>query len=269
MVPSWAAGSRVSLLFHPYPDSRHMRSRIPNFVWILCLANPPLHADWRDEIGFTRLQLLAAAELPAAPSQGLTHTEAPIDSNYAPDTASAAFSGKSFALKSGATGTSWHATSVATNFYGSTSLIPGATPVDVYEADHWIGSGFLNLETSNPPGYETRAVQNHSWIGSLPTEAEATEANLRLDFAINRDGFVCVVGENNGNSTTLPQLLGQGYHTISVGLTNGAHSAGFTTFDLPGRIKPDIVAPDGLTSFASPMVASTAEVARGRPTNRV
>lgn len=81
---------------------------------------------------------------------------------------------------------------------------------------------------------------------------------MRLDYAINRDGFSCAVGVNNGNTTTLPYLLCQSYHTISVGLTNGSHSAGFTTLDVAGRIKPDIVAPGTATSFATPMVAGAA-----------
>jgi hypothetical protein len=102
-------------------------------------------------------------------------------------------------------------------------------------------------------------VQNHSWISAAGnSEAVVSEINQRLDFAIDRDGFSSVVGVNNAASTALPQMLAQAYHTISVGLTNGAHSAGFTTLDGPGRIKPDLVAPDGLTSFATPMVAGAA-----------
>jgi hypothetical protein len=127
--------------------------------------------------------------------------------------------------------------------------------VDLYNADLWIGNGFLNT-SSTAPLVESRAVQNHSWIA--PTYSLATEVGQRLDYAIDRDGFVCVVGENNGSSTVLPELLGQSYHTISVGLTNGNHSAGFTTIDTTGRIKPDIVAPDTATSYATPMVSSAA-----------
>ena len=140
--------------------------------------------------------------------------------------------------------------------------MPGATDVDLYDANNWLGSGFLNHQQSpyQRPSVETRAVQNHSWIGSAGSYD--TEINQRLDYAIDRDGFVCVVGENNGNSTTLPRLLGQSYHAISVGRDDGAHSAGFTTIDGTGRIKPDIVAPsaspENATSWTTPMVASTA-----------
>ena len=224
---------------------------------MLCIATP-LQADWKDKIGFTRLQLLAGYELPSAPSQGFTQVEA-LES-YVPDTTSANFAGKTFTIKSGASGVSSHANLVASYFYGNTtSLLSGNIPIDLYNASPWIGSGFLKVGSFTAPAVETHAVQNHSWIA--PTYSYAAETNQRLDFAIDRDGFVCVVGENNSSNTTstvLPELLGQGFHTISVGLTNGYHSAGFTTVGTVGRIKPDIVAPESATSFATPMVSSAA-----------
>jgi hypothetical protein len=236
-----------------------------------CLAGTPLHADWKEEIGFTRLQLLAGAELPTAPDAGLTQVEAPEGANYTPNISSTLFTGKLLNLKSGASGTSNHAQHVATNFYATTSQLPGSCVVDLYNANNW-DSDFINQVASNPPATETRAVQNHSWIftpnpDAVPPVAPLSEAtvvnfNKRLDYAIDRDGFVCVVGENNGSSTTLPQLLGQSYNTISVGRDDGAHSAGFTAHDGAGRIKPDIVAPstnpEYATSWTTPMVAGAA-----------
>lgn len=228
----------------------------------------PLSADWRDEIGYTRLQLLAGPELPSAPSQGFTQVEASITNSpvytFLPDTTSPLFTGKTFTNKSAATGTaiSSHATAVATNFYGNTtSLVAGNCPIDTYYVGDWIGSTFLKLGSNSKPATEFRAVQNHSWIGNLSvnfTEANAAEANQRLDFAIDNDGFASVVGVDNDINKPLPALLCQSYHTISVGLVNGGHSAGFTTLDGTGRIKPDIVAPEGFTSFATPMVSSAA-----------
>lgn len=226
----------------------------------LCFLVLPLHADWKNEIGFTRLQLLAGSELPSAPARGFSQIEASPTgtTDYAPNIAAANFSGKGFTLKSGASSISPHANTVALRFYGNPdSLISGNAPVDLYAANDWKGSRFLNAGTFSAPLIEFRAVQNHSWIGGASSSGGA-DINQRLDYAIDRDGFVCVVGENNGNSTELPELLGQGYHTISVGLVNGGHSAGFTTLDTTGRIKPDIVAPDTYTSYAAPMVSSAA-----------
>lgn len=185
---------------------------------------------------------------------------------FLPDTTDPLFAGKTFINKSTASGViSSHATHVATNFYGNnTSLITGNCAVDVYYASDWINAKFLNFGLNNYPVVETRAVQNHSWAADSTaiTNSQATEINKRLDFAIDRDGFVCVVGSDNNASTLLPQLLCQSYHTISVGRDDGGHSAGFTTLDGTGRIKPDIVAPSASPEYASswttPMVSSAA-----------
>jgi hypothetical protein len=250
-----------------------VKSRIPSsfirFVLACGLSGAALHADWKDEIGFTRLKALGAADLPTATANGLTHVEAsntdPPVYSFLPDSSNPALIGNTIINKSSAIGSgiSSHATHVATNFYGTGSLLPGGSTVDVYEAGGWLGSGFLKLSSNNLPGSETRNVQNHSWIGASETsDASATEANHRLDYAIHNQGFVCVVGENNGSSNILPQLLGQGYHTISVGRDDGLHSAGFTNLGVAGRIKPDIVAPSAFpedrTSWTTPMVAGAA-----------
>jgi hypothetical protein len=252
-----------------------VKTRTPAIAIALCLsaAGAPLRADWKDSIGFTRLQMLAGGDLPATLPQGFSQIEAlePETSGYVPDTASPLFTGRVFALKSGASAVSNHAQRVATNFYGNTQLFPGtaAMPVDLYSADNWLNLGFLKIGTSNVPAIESRAVQNHSWIVDTTwTASRVEEANQRLDFAIDRDGFVCVAGENNGSSTTLPQFLGQSYHTISVGRGDGSHSAGFTAYDGSGRIKPEIVAPnaspDFFTSYTTPMVAGSAGLLVGK-----
>ncbi len=229
-------------------------------------ALPVLRADWRAEIGHTRLQTLAGAELPTGAGAGLAQVEAlESGANYAPDTALAEFAGKSFTLQSGPSAVSGHATHVARNFFSfGPSLLPGDAAVDLYSASDWLGAGFLKYGGDDLPDIESRAVHNHSWIGST----EEPEINMRLDYAINRDGFICVVGENNGASTTLPALMGQAYHTIAVGRDDGQHSAGFTTIDGTGRVKPDIVAPsaypENATSWTTPMVAGAAGVLRGK-----
>lgn len=219
-------------------------------------------AAWQDEIGFTRLKLLAEGELPVSPPSGVTQVEAPEGSNYAPDTGSALFSGKTFTLKSGASGTSSHAQHVGLNFYGNTSVLSGTFAVDCYGVSSWAQSGFLNYGTTSAPLIESRSVQNHSWVGSLGGSTVDTEVSRRLDFAINRDGFVCAVGSDNNGSTVLPNLLAQTYHTIVVGRDDGGHSAGLTTLETTGRMKPDLVAPSAApeyaTSWTTPMVAGTA-----------
>lgn len=224
-----------------------------------------LQADWLDEIGFTRLQALAGNSLPTAPSNGLSQVEATEGStNYAPNSASTLYAGKTFNSKSGDYGTSSHADHVARNFYASTSQVPGTCPIDLYNANDWLSTGYLNFGVSSAPKIESRAVQNHSWAGSRGNSTTDTEIGRRLDFAINRDGFVCAVGLYNQDTNTPvhAQLLCQTYNTISVGRDDGGHTKGLTTLDGNGRRKPDIVAPSAApeyaTSWTTPMVSGAA-----------
>jgi hypothetical protein len=227
-------------------------------------------ADWRDDVGYTRLLDLSAADLPAAPSRGFSQIEAtqavsPV--TFLPDSQNPLFSGKTFTNRSAASGNgiSEHATRVAKNFFGTaTSLITGNCQIDNYFVDDWLFGDFLRTGVNAVPLNESRAVQNHSWVAASAgfPEASAQEINRRLDFAINRDGFVCCVGSDNAGASILPQLLCQSYNTISVGRDDGNHSAGLTDFDGPGRTKPDIVAPSAspefATSWTTPMVAGAA-----------
>ena len=229
-----------------------------------CLLVLRLHADWKDEIGLTRLQALAGNSLPTAPSAGLTQVEAQEGSNYAPNSTSTLFSGKTLMLKSGTSGTSSHADHVARNFYASTSQVPGSCQIDLYNANDWLSTGYLNFGVSSAPKTESRAVQNHSWAGSSGNSSYDTEISRRLDFAINRDGFVCAVGLYNQDANTPVHalLLCQTYNTISVGRDDGGHTKGLTTLDGNGRRKPDIVAPSAApeyaTSWTTPMVSGAA-----------
>lgn len=205
--------------------------------------------------------------MPTAIAHGVTQVEAKEGVNFAPDPTNPLFSGKTFQVMDGPSDPSSHATSVARNFYGNTtSMLPGAFAVDSYFALDWLYDNFLNVGQPIAPLFQTRAVENHSWIApeGYLSISDAEQVNNRLDFAIERDGFSCVVGVNNGTSTTLPYLPCQSYHTISVGLTSGNHSAGFTTLDGTGRIKPDIVAPETATSFATPIVAGAAGLLQER-----
>ena len=224
-------------------------------------------ADWKDEVAYPRL----VSTFSGVPTSVGTLTQAEAgdtaETNYLPDPSNSEFTGKSIVNQSPGSGLSAHATTVGQFYYGSsTSVLPATPTIDVYSASYWIESDFLRFQSSSAPLTESNRVQNHSWISTAGlTEAQIAEIDQRLDFAINRDGFVAVVGVNNGSSNPLPALLCQAYNHLSVGLTTGNHSAGFTTYDGSGRIKPDIVAPGALTSYATPKVASVAGVlvARG------
>ena len=226
-----------------------------------------VRGDYRDDIGYTKLQAELGAAMPTGNGVGVSQIEAPEQTisgvqYYLPDTALAEFSGKTFTTLSPPGGVSGHATTVGKNFFGSaTSVAPGVTAIHNYEANNWIGAGFLNYGSTSAPKTETQQVTNSSWIAST-SESVAVDLLRRFDFAIQRDGFLGVVALNNGGGGNVPSLLASCYNGVSVGVSNGNHSWGTNTADGIGRTKPELVAPSYATSFATPMVASTAAMLR-------
>jgi hypothetical protein len=214
-------------------------------------------AGYKDDIGWTKLAAELGGALPNGAGVGVSQVEAPESAgNFGPNTAAADFTGKTFTLKSGPAGNSGHATLVAGYYYGLSGIASGVQSIDLYEANNWIGAGFLKTNTTAAPATETRSIQSHSWVA--PTFSSAVDALRRLDFAIQQDEFLAVVGLNNGNAGSVPALLAGNYNGLSVGLTNGGHSYGTNTADGAGRTKPELVAPESFTSFSTPMVSATA-----------
>jgi hypothetical protein len=231
-----------------------------------------VRADYRDDIGYAKLALELGIALPTGSGVGISQTEAPEQTingtrYYLPNTALPEFAGKTFSILSPAGGVSSHATTVAQYCYaGGTSIAPGVTGIHNYEANDWIGPGFLNYGDTIAPNGETQGVQNHSWVANVSNGAAAVQLLRRFDYAIQQSGFLGVVALNNGNGGNVPTLLASCYNGVSVGLTNGNHSYGTNTADGGGRTKPEIVAPSYATSFATPMVASAAAMlSQGAP----
>jgi hypothetical protein len=231
-------------------------------LWAAGAARLP--AQHQAVTGFERLQAeVGAANLASGAGLSVTQVEALITSggtDFAPQTTNTQFAGKSFEIFPSTGTASGHATAVGQRFYGTTSsFTPGVGSIRTHEVNNWLTSGAMQTGNSLllPLSHGSSAI-NHSWIGAFESSATAENLYLRLDHLANADGLLVAAGMNNGNSTTLPQLLGQGYNLISVGRSDGAHSAGFTTVAGSGRIKPDLVAPSDLTSYATPMVASGA-----------
>lgn len=250
----------------PWAKAREARSVAACLALALVLAAWPGSAagGYKDTIGYTQLQ----AELGTATPNGKKIKVSQIEANfgtglvYMPDTTGdPLLAGKYPVAKSGnPSSPSYHATIVAEYFYGSTSTAPSLTSIQCWEVNDWLSSGFLHRNSYSLPEIETQRIQNHSWVGSTGTVAGDTEIIQRFDYAINRDGFVAVVGVDNVDSTVVPSLMAQSYNAISVGLSNGINSHGYTTFDTPGRIKPDLVAPpdNAKTSYAAGLVSAVA-----------
>lgn len=224
-------------------------------------------ADYADDIGLNKLRTELGAAIPTGSGITVSQIEASASSTsliYMPDTASSEFTGKTITPKSGASTISGHATSVAGFYFGRfSSLAPNVSVIDVYDANSWIGSNYLNYGVRGPqnrgvaPLVESRMVQNHSWIGTVDNGGVVDiELLRRFDFAIQRDHFLAAVGLNNGVANSVPALLGNSFNAISVGLTNGNHSTGVSSVDGSGRVKPEIVAPGDATSYSTPLVSS-------------
>ena len=247
--PRFAAGAWIALLF--------------------CAGTA--HGGYKDDIGWTKLAAELGGSLPNGVGTTVSQVEAPESAgNFGPNTGSAEFVGKTFVNRSGPAGNSGHATTVGGYYYGlTTSVAPAVSTIDVYDANNWLGSGFLRFGSVANPLSESRSIQNHSWVGSADSGGPSDVQILRrFDFAINASNFLGVVGLNNNNANNVPALLGSCYNGISVGLSNGAHSYGSNTADGAGRTKPEIVAPESFTSFSTPMVSATAAMLRqNAPTN--
>ncbi len=114
-------------------------------------------------------------------------------------------------------------------------------------------------------------------LNSQLTQTQFEEILRRFDYAIQQDGFVAVVGLNNFSTNPVPALMAHAYNAISVGVPSGNHSTGGTTFDVAGRIKPEIVAPSafyavsyscGTVSGAAALLLQTADASPGLVTAR-
>lgn len=235
--------------------------RVVAVLFVALSATPYTSAqDWRELVGYNKLKSEVGASLENGAGIAVSLVEAGgTNKTFMPDGSNAEFTGKNIVNGTGSGGAiSGHATGVGQIMFGnSSSIAAGVTQITAYDAEDWVyirsGVGTVNNPLPNP-----FSVQNHSYIGTGDPVLIANETLARFDYMINRDGVTSVVAMNNGGANPLPQLMGQSYNSISVGLTNGQHSHGLTDLGTIGRIKPDIVAPAGATSSSTPMVSSAA-----------
>ncbi|MCC7146728.1 MAG: hypothetical protein IT443_09800 [Phycisphaeraceae bacterium] len=182
----------------------------------------------------------------------VAHVEGPVG-QYMPDVANRRFEQLIPRGKSGASQVSGHATSTSQIIYGRSGLAPGIVDVHFYASEHWLGAGYLNTGSPLPPVEDDRRLFTHSWIAdSARLEADVLR---RVDYLVDTREDLVVVGVNNGKSM-VPALLGSAYNVIAVGNDSGNSSSGYTRVEGEGRCKPDVVAPGGLTSYATPAVAA-------------
>ncbi len=226
----------------------------------------PAAADWRDDIGWTRL----VTEYSGPPVTGAGVQVSVVEGsdnagNYMPMNPGPLppeFTGKTIVNGTGThTGESPHSRQVSRAMFGNlTSIATGTSHVTVYSAGDWIDNRIGFASGGDPVPHNFR-VQNHSWVYQ-PSVAVAENILKRVDYVAQRDQVTIVAG--TANSGTLLRVLVHGYNLLIVGRPDGGHSKGLTSFYGTGRVRPDIVAPSPYpgppfyTSHTTPIVSSIA-----------
>jgi hypothetical protein len=254
----------------------------------------PAAADAIDDIGYTLLLDRLGTSTPDGSGVRVAQVEVhDLERDYAPNPGKPDFSGKTINHRNddwGTTGASDHATQVAYFYYGLyRSAAPGVMTIDAYRAyddlydDDWL-QDVLKWDPDGPknqaPAVMDASVVNHSWEGSCGSDSRDREALRRADYLGERDGVIMVAGVANGDESTMPRWWASGYNSIAVGTTydgdqdgNLDHSPGPTNFDVAGRCKPDLVAPNAEhpfrgTSYSTPLVAGFAASLAGEADDR-
>ncbi len=246
-----------------------------SIITLLLLAyGTHANADYKDDIGYTRLATELGSAMPDADIVIITQAEAATsfvdhDNNsstddrpvYLADPNNSALSNDTIVdmsnLESG--NFSGHATGVGRILYGNNSIASGSNTIQAYWASKWLASDFLNYGSMKPLSSPSR-VANHSWIANFSDLAIASNLLRRIDWVITRDEFVQIVGVKN-NTGTNANTFSAAYNVLAVGKTDGNHSTGSPTVDSsypPGRMRTEIVAPFTTTSSATPAVSATA-----------
>lgn len=243
-----------------------MKKRI--IFYTLFLVSVNVVADYRDDIGYSILQGQLGISIPDGAGVDVMHVESAegvteIDRGaWMPNAHLDRFSGKSILdlSKPRSNGISRHATSVGGLFYGNNGIASGIENIDVYSASEWLVDGFLRAGRNGSQSLISGSrIANHSWVGAVEDEPDAINVLKRVDWIIEENEFIQVVGMNNGTGNQ--PLLGSSYNSIAVGRTDGRHAQGSIAFDSTydvGRARPDVVAPMNTTSGATPVVSAAA-----------
>ena len=247
--------------------------RLAIIIFLACtLTVTGLNAQTvKDQVGFTQLDTELGDLRPDGSGLVVAIVEAELGSssgnqegNYLPDFNSGQFNGKTMVDGSAGnglnTGASSHATNVGWRFFGNNvGLAGGIDNITAYAAGDYLVR-VLGFGTGTDPLPSSFDISSHSYIANGLTTAEQFALLSRIDFVVNRDNTIVVVGANNGAANATPDLLAPAYNAITVGRTNGSHSQTDTSGYGSPRTKPDIVVPEDTTSNATPYVSSAAGI---------
>jgi hypothetical protein len=117
-------------------------------IFAFSFASAP--AGIKEDVGLMTLQA-QTGNVPTAAGVRVSMTEALVNGGHTPMTELPEFTGKHFEFRSGAPGNSAHATYVAQNFFGlTTSIAPGISVIELYEANDYMAGGAVVRSTSVP-----------------------------------------------------------------------------------------------------------------------
>ncbi|MCC7193630.1 MAG: S8 family serine peptidase [Phycisphaeraceae bacterium] len=206
----------------------------------------------REIIGLTTLESHLGELTPTGSGVIVGHVEG-SPGDYMPNGNDKIFKNVELIGVSGPSKSNDHSNATSSLIFGPGGMAPGVTQGYFFDSNHWLTSGFLHGGTSEPPTRSPIRVFTHSWIGGQGNGS--LEVLHRLDYAIDQQNVIMVVGVNN-KRTPVPVLLASAYNVIAVGNSDSNSSGGYTKFDGDGRCKPDLVGPMNLTSYSTPIVAA-------------
>lgn len=217
-------------------------------------APAPRKPTTRELIGLDRLEEKLGRESPIGEGVVAAHVEGG-GMACLPDLKAPYLAEVATIVRGGASGYSGHANATAAVIYGTRGMAPGIRKAYFMSSSDFLGKECLKTGTGEPPDPQDIRLSSHSWIGEA---GGGEDALRRIDYLADKYDALFVVGVNNGSDSKVPLLLASAYNVISVGNYVGASSGGYTRAEGAGRCKPEIVAPGGLTSFATPVVTAAA-----------
>lgn len=245
-----------------------MRTRIHYLPVLLfsCCCGITL-ADYKDDIGYTRLLAEQSTNTPNGSGVLVTQAEAGSGTPpaYMPNVGDVQFAGKTITDRSNTNPTgssSGHATAVGKLLYGnSSSIAPSIDTINAYEVNGWLGSDYLQAtNTRSKPNVVSDRIANHSWVGTTADVAVNLDIVKRVDWVVENDEFVHAIGLQNNTSTNSP-LLSASFNVVAVGVTDGVNGRSTVSLGAPyasGRTRPELVAPFMNTSSSTPVIAAAA-----------
>jgi len=212
-------------------------------------------ADWRLDADYPLLKEYAGEPLPNG--SGLSVSLVENGNSYMPDRLSQTFSKtKINNISNFSSGVSTHANNVGYRYCGNNlSLTPAIDTVNVFNTNDFL---FGTIKFASNVELSSDKVMNHAYVFSSFSLTITQKLLARFDYFSQESSILNVVGLNNGSNTSVPPGWSTSYNSISVGRTDGNHSSGGTPRNLesPGRLKPDIVANESTTSWATGAVSS-------------